>query len=422
MADEQDLWVVHSGTKTVKSGENKKAALLISTMDEMAVAGQGPIILDTEDDKVLKKAAEYAAQKGYPLVSSTPEQNLKIAEFQRPIFGEDIADGAFGPSAIHLKKESPDKYHDYNTIIDKTLDKLPEGFETVIEVQASVVRDGVLMNTIGKLPEDKFNHWEAVRLIRQTDLSQPAISDGNPPQVIVERHPFSEAEQAANQAMDMRKEPVTVERLKNVIDPELDTENAEHPRNALLKKLIAEREKTVEVDKTAKMDDPLADINAIVAQNKKQKNPFDDEMDKKKSLGIQPVAFPEIHPPAKLTHRFGVATSMDYGNRLVVTRMGMMAITPPQFRKRDELIADTLLKARERFGEPVRVTGNKGFEQAAIKAAIAQGIPLEMASDRGVEAYQLALNNEKKRLLTKEMGRMEPSMKKERGVSRGLAR
>ena len=49
-----------------------------------------------------------------------------------------------------------------------------------------------------------------------------------------------------------------------------------------------------------------------------------------------------------------------------------------------------------------------------IKAAIEQGIPLEMGSDRGEKAYALALANEKKRGLEKAMGTLTPS--KERGA------
>ena len=106
-------------------------------------------------------------------------------------------------------------------------------------------------------------------------------------------------------------------------------------------------------------------------------------------------------------------TAKDHGNRIVITRMGMLAVTPPQQRERHDLVSAALLKSRERFGEPVRVTGNKAFEAATIKAAIEQGIPLEMGSDRGEKAYALALANEKKRGLEKAMGTLAPS--KERG-------
>ncbi|MHB8249624.1 MAG: hypothetical protein ACYDCX_12175, partial [Acidithiobacillus sp.] len=50
---------------------------------------------------------------------------------------------------------------------------------------------------------------------------------------------------------------------------------------------------------------------------------------------------------------------------------------------------------------------------AVIKAAIEQGIPLEMGSDHGEKAYALALANEKQRGLEKAMGTLAPS--KERG-------
>ncbi|MGC9217517.1 LPD7 domain-containing protein, partial [Acidithiobacillus sp.] len=154
-------------------------------------------------------------------------------------------------------------------------------------------------------------------------------------------------------------------------------------------------------------DDPAADIAKIAAEMK-----ADAEIPLLPAKAHAAPTFEEKIPPETLAHRLGVATAKDYGNRIVVTRMGMLAITPPQKRERQELVTAALLKSRERFGEPVRITGNKAFENEVIKAAIAQGIPLEMASDRGAVAYQLALKNEQSKGLEKTMGRMEPAKEK----------
>jgi hypothetical protein len=165
-------------------------------------------------------------------------------------------------------------------------------------------------------------------------------------------------------------------------------------------------------------DDPTADIAKIAAQMKVAAEvPLSEQV--QPVAGVQPPAgvrpdFPEKRPAEVLAHRWSVPTAKDHGNRIVITRMGMLAVTPPQKRERHDLVSAALLKSRERFGDPVRVTGNKAFENAVIKAAIEQGIPLEMGSDRGEKAYSLALANEKKRGLEKATGTLTPS--RERGA------
>jgi hypothetical protein len=360
MAEEKDLWKLSLGDSTVSSGNNSKATHMFSMMDTLVAhrrfngSEPAPLVIETDNDKVLNKAAEYAAQKGYDLVASTPEQNLQIKAVQDKVVGEEIADGELGPS----KQKALDLL-----AIDK---KVLEEFDAAIPYS-----DDPTMRASERAESAKRHAEIAAREEEYREkgwLPKPAPA--------VEKDPLSKLEDIARGAAPVEK------------------------------------------------DDPAADIAKIAEQTKALPDPFpkpaQKEQDGPALAGVQPprpapeMSFPEKRPAEVLAHRWTVPTAKDHGNRIVITRMGMLAVTPPQQRERHDLVSAALLKSRERFGEPVRVTGNKAFENAVIKAAIEQGIPLEMGSDRGEKAYALALANEKKRGLEKAMGTLTPS--KERGA------
>lgn len=266
--EERNLWVLSAGDKRRANGKNVTPVHLFSTMDELALGAEQPLIIETQNLTVLHKAAEYAAQKGYDLVSPDPAQNLEIMARQNALAGEEIAEGELGPSK-----------------------------------QKMVAVD---------LPE---------------------------------------------------------------VEPAAKT-----------------TQKAVETD-------DLADFSKIEKDTQSLPDPFSNtESTKGPTKGPTKLDFPAKNPPEVLAKRFGIARAKDHGNRIVITRMGMLAVTPPQRRARHELVTAALLKSRERFGDLVRVEGNKAFEKAVIHAAIEQGIPLEMGSERGEKLYALALQGEEKRL------------------------
>ena len=343
-AFEKDLWNLSVGDKHLASGKNRSASFMYSKMDSLVAGGNGqPLVIDTDDEKVLNKAAEYAAQKGYDLVSPDPEQNLKIMAKQNALAGEEIAEGQLEPS--------------------KRIQKTEEQAST--RSMALPAKEKAL-DQLAKDRTDLDNFWKS-------------ISSSDDPQ---------------DKARDMKK--------ANEIEAEIQAREKDYQERGWL----PTPEKAAELA----VDDPAADIAKIAAQMK-----VDAEVPL--SAGVQPPAgvpaFPEKRPAEALAHRWKVATAKDHGNRIVITRMGMLAVTPPQRRERHELVSAALLKSRERFGEPVRVTGNKAFEDAVIKAAIEQGIPLEMGSDRGEKAYALAQQSEKKRGMEKAMGQLAPSKTRE---------
>ncbi len=363
---EKDLWKLSLGDNTVSSGKNLKPTHLFSTMDTLVAHRQfngsepAPLVIETDDEKVLNKAAEYAAQKGYDLVASTPEQNLQIKAVQDKVAGEEIADGELGPS----KQKALDLLG-----IDK---KVLEEFDAAIPYS-----DDPTMRASERAESAKRHAEIAAREedYREKGWLPPARLPTPAP--AVEKDPLSKLEDIARGAAPAEK------------------------------------------------DDPAADIAKIAEQTKALPDPFPKPAQKEQDgplAGAQTprpapeMSFPEKRPAEVLAHRWTVPTAKDHGNRIVITRMGMLAVTPPQQRERHDLVSAALLKSRERFGEPVRVTGNKAFEAAVIKAAIEQGIPLEMGSDRGEKAYALALANEKKRGLEKAMGTLTPSKSKERGA------
>jgi len=296
-------WKLSVGKKEI-SGKDRKS--LFSAMDELVAGGDGsPLVVETESDLVLDRAAEYAAQKGYDLVAPTPEQNLRITGKQNALAGEEIVGGDFEPSLERHRVK-------------------------VVEAD---------------------DHSDE----KQKQKTAPAPDD---PQKIDVAKVFGDI-------LDKTSEP-------------------------------------------KKKDEPTRQ------------------------------QFPKIVPPKTLAERWKIPTVKDHGDKITVTRMGMMNLTPKLAKERDALVAAALLKARERFGEPVRVTpagglnklAGRAFEEAAIRAAIAQGVKLEMATERGRKLYEQAL--EKERHLAKSRGSFEPSRQKEKeralpapardkGKSRGLS-
>lgn len=345
----KELWTLSAGEQRRASGKNRSASFMFANMDELVASGNGqPLVIDTDDEKVLSKAAEYAAQKGYDLVSPDPEQNLKIMAKQNAMAGEDIAEGQLEPS-IQLQRE-------------------PENADTEKQKQKA----------LDQLAKDKSGlngFWQS-------------IASSDDPQ---------------DKARDMKK--------ANEIEAEIAAREKDYQEKGWLPPAgLPKPEKTAE----KAVDDPAADIAKIAAQMKVDAEvPLSEQPLAGEQPLRRPQAFPEKRPAEVLAEKWRVPRAKDHGNRIVITRMGMLAVTPPQRRERHELVSAALLKSRERFGEPVRVTGNKAFEDAVIKAAIEQGIPLEMGSDRGEKAYALALQNEKKRGMEKAMGQLAPSKTRE---------
>ncbi|MBU2833026.1 LPD7 domain-containing protein [Acidithiobacillus ferriphilus] len=366
MAEEKDyLWKLSSGAHSRAGARGMKPAQMYVHMDELAQAGNGPaggvgdtqfldepcgklcipaggapIVIETDDEKVLNKAAEYAAQKGYDLAAPDPEQNLQIITKQHEMAGEEIAEGQLEPSILRQKGVEPD-----------------------VEKQKA----------LKQLTADKAE---------VSGLWQSLASSDDPD----------------DKARDAKK----ARELESEI---AEREKAYQEKGWLPKPAVAKD-----------IDDPaVADIAKIAEQTKALPDPFarPEQDGVRAPHGPQQPDFPEKRPAEVLAHRWSVPTAKDHGNRIVITRMGMLAVTPPQKRERHDLVTAALLKSRERFGDPVRVTGNKAFENAVIKAAIEQGIPLEMGSDRGEKAYSLALANEKKRGLEKATGTLAPSKERE---------
>lgn len=340
MTEDRDLWALSAGEQSCTNGKNVTPVHLYSKMDELAAMGQ-PLVIETDDEKVLNKAAEYAAQKGYDLASPDPEQNLKIITKQNALAGEEIAEGELGPSK------------------QKALEALAHDQQALEEFDAAIPYS-----------------------------DDPSMRDSE------------RAESARRHA-------------------EIEAREEEYREMGWLPKQEPARQ--------VEQDDPVADIAKIAEQTKALPDPIPAPAQKEPDApdaGVRPqrpapLSFPEKRPAEVLARRLRVPTVKDHGNRIVVTRMGMLAVTPPQRRERQDLVSAALLKARERFGDPVRVTGNKAFENAVIRAAIEQGIPLEMGSDRGEKAYALALRGEEKRL-AKTMGQLSPA--KERAIEKGQGR
>ena len=371
--DEKKIsWTLSVGDKQITNGKNVTAAYMLSQMDSLAAEGAGqPIVIETDVDKVLKTGAEYAAQKGYDLVSADPAQNLKIIEAQKALIGEDIAEGSLAPSVM-LEKSAP----------DPELEK-----KQALEKLAQDRRDVDTLRLEASYSDDPTQ--------RARELAQAKAIEAE----------INEREKAF--------------REKGWLPPlENQSPHQEQP---------LERTQPAPVSKV-QPDNTVEDIAKIGEQMKAAPNPFHPDnkgVEAPEAPAVQ--RFPVKTPPeliALTRHKYPAAK--DHGDKLVITRMGMLAVTPNQKRDRADLVQAMLLKSRERFGEPVRITGNAPFEQEVIKAAIAQGIPLEMTSVHGEKAYAKALEAQQRQkpgLGT--AGQMSPSIQKEapakgKGVGRDL--
>lgn len=328
------LWVLNmDGEPTISDGGNTRPSYLKTQMDALGTKGK-TMIIETENEEVLRKAAEYALQNRYDLVSALPEQNLIIQKIQNALSPEkEIAGGELGPSQQQQKW---------------------------------------IQQKLEKLAQDK------------KDLEQPGVAE-KAPQKTRARKSKTAGKDAA----------VAVDAAQEAGSEQPDTTGA----------------KKAAKGKGQGQGESAADIADDIGRMAQQ--PMPNPMQQEPSF-----MFPEKRPAEVLSRRLLIPTAKDHGNRLVITRMGMMAITPPHVRERDALIANTLLMARERFGEPVRVTGHgmvagRFFEDAVIKAAIANDITLEMASDRGEKAYAKALEKHKESVLSRDIGTLGPSKQRE---------
>ncbi len=354
--DEKDLWFAQRGNQTRTSGKSVSATFMFSALDELATSSLtlGPIIIETDSEKVLTKAAEYAAQKGYDLVSPDPEQNLKIIAVRNDLAGEEIAEGSMGPSITKALQAA-------------ALPEVPVPGATLVPDKAETEKQSAL----AQLAKD-----------------QKALEDFH------QAVPFSDdAGVRVREAEEYRKRKA-----------ELDEREKGFQEKGWLPGATPEQGATPAVEKEAaakprafgqpaeKADDVAADIAKIAEQTAELPDPFKPRVPRPEQQedSVQ-QQFPVKAPPDVLAHRYGFPTVRDHGNRLTVTQLGMLAVTPSQQREREAHLTLALLKARERFGDPVRITGNPAFEKTVIDLAIAQGIPLEMGTERGEKAYAKAL-------------------------------
>lgn len=362
---EASVWTLSmDGEPTISDDGDTRPSHLKTQMDTLGAKGKS-LVIETENEEVLRKAAEYALQNRYDLVSALPEQNLKIQEIQNALSPEkEIAGGELGPSQQQQKE------------IQKKLDQLATDKEALKEYDRNI-----------DYSDD-----------RETRAREWKKSD--------ERH----AELNAREKDYQEKGWLPTPEPEPEKQPEVATKAPKKTRSR----------------KTKAKENDGVNQQVVVQEPEKQAG------DPKKTVeGPEeqqaPSLFPEKRPAEVLSRHLLIPTVKDHGNRLVITRMGMMATTPPHFRERDELVANTLMMARERFGEPVRVTGHgpiagRFFEDAVIKAAIANGIPLEMASDRGEKAYAKALAKHKESVLTKDIGTFGPSKQQEQKKEQGRGR
>ncbi|QER45287.1 LPD7 domain-containing protein [Acidithiobacillus caldus] len=267
------LWKLKAGEVEREDGGNRNKTFLFGQMDELAKGGV-PLVIETESDKALDAAAEYAAEKGYDLAATTPEQNLRILEKQKQVTREDVDGGELGPSVQQQQREpvAPAKKKDE-----------PE------KSTAEILKD---WPTLKPEPLDK--------------QTKPLFPHKDPPDI--------------------------------------------------------------------------------------------------------PVRTKRGYPAIK-----------DHGDKIRVTRIAMLAVTPPQKRDRDEILKAALVQARGRYGEPVRVSGGKAFEAGIVRLAVEQGMPLEMASERGKKLYQEALlaKEKQKQVSLGEAGSLGPAKQRQKEKERG---
>jgi len=445
-------WKLSVGKKEI-SGKDRKS--LFSAMDDLVMQGDGsPLIINTESDRIIDRAAEYAAQKGYDLVAPTPEQNLRITEKQNALAGEEIVGGDFEPSLERQKQKAVEEVDQEQ----KDLEQLKKDKARLNDLSLSAWHStddeqvrAQKLEEVNKLAADIEAREE---VYREKALDQLKKDKERLNEVSLAAWHSTDDEQIRAQKMEEvnrlaadieareesfrqmgwlpKEEKAKVVEVPAAEVPVVDTLAKDEKQQAV------EKEKTVPAEDVSVVADQAPDQPSPSAKLAKQQMEVDGKSAEKDRDEPAKQQFPKIVPPQTLASRWKVPTVKDHGDKITVTRMGMMNLTPKLAKERDALVTAALLKARERFGEPVRVTpagglnklAGRAFEEAAIKAAIAQGVKLEMATERGRKLYEQAL--EKERRLAKSMGTLEPSKQREKeralpapardkGKSRGLS-
>lgn len=103
--------------------------------------------------------------------------------------------------------------------------------------------------------------------------------------------------------------------------------------------------------------------------------------------------FPKKVPPEILMadSKRGKPLVLDHGDKVSVTNRAMVGLGRDAEERRNKAVEVGLKAAKERFGEPVRFSGSRAFEEKAIEAAVRLGIQLEPATEQGKRAYEKAL-------------------------------
>ena len=103
--------------------------------------------------------------------------------------------------------------------------------------------------------------------------------------------------------------------------------------------------------------------------------------------------FPKKSPPEVLLAdpKRGKALVLDHGDKVSVTNRALLGIGREAEERRNKSVEVALKAAKERFGEPVRFSGSRAFEEKTIEMAVRLGIQLEPATEHGKRAYEKAL-------------------------------
>lgn len=103
--------------------------------------------------------------------------------------------------------------------------------------------------------------------------------------------------------------------------------------------------------------------------------------------------FPKKSPPEVLLTdpKRGKALVLDHGDKVSVTNRALLGIGREAEERRNKSVEVALKAAKERFGEPVRFSGSRAFEEKTIEMAVRLGIQLEPATEHGKRAYEKAL-------------------------------
>ena len=103
--------------------------------------------------------------------------------------------------------------------------------------------------------------------------------------------------------------------------------------------------------------------------------------------------FPKKSPPEILLAdpKRGKALVLDHGDKVSVTNRALLGIGREAEERRNKSVEVALKAAKERFGEPVRFSGSRAFEEKTIEMAVRLGIQLEPATEHGRRAYEKAL-------------------------------